>query len=1233
MNYNTLTNQEKLQKTYKYGLEPTVLTSRTIKNQNLIEANRKVLALADAFKPAYDAFIKEVISKALPEVKLDFTKFNALYNSNYKKEYDTYKKKCLEDISSAIDKALPIARAKINSSEFIIKILPDYIKSTMGEKAEELIELSSSVGMGELLSSYAITRISSLDKAAVRYIENLEKYINNSEKLDKFICSEYSEEFIKNFKEAEDFIWVDYYPSVSTQKGIDLYNEMLSGKFDKEGNCIARGYNQIVNEVNQKNKSDGVSVRFRKLDFLYKQILVPQEKKFQIESIFSDKEVRETIVKLNEFLTTQLLFEICKLIKDTEPTDIATSGEKIRYLSHLVTGDYNEIYSSVLNGFIAEKEAYIATVKGAEKKKVKSEIARANTIVNSSIYTLQDVCNASGIDVKTKFCSVIKEKYSNVIAKRTALDESGLLSNDYAIKNNFTHVNLIKSYLDALNDFKRTLSNIVVNDYPDECIEFYNKLDELTENLNMSSKATNLIRNYITKKLQDTCIIEGMTFGMPSMTGNKWWVGEKFSKNENLLFIENDEYYIALPLSDMPITAIVCDEPSTVKALAFKNKTDSSKNLPRMAFNKATKEAFKSGAEEFVREDAKTAPICITKEIWDMYEGKTAYKDSVSKGIITEEERIRNAVKLIQYYKDFMKANAEWNIYPIDKLKDATDYESVNDFTTDLDAITVSMNKIDVSKETLTKLEESGQLLVFKIYSQELYKKRNNLDTNAQMLNYFFSDKNLNENTTVRITGAPKIQFSPASIERKVTHAKGSTLVNRYDKNKARIPEETYLELNHYYNGVYKFDELTNDAKEYVNSGLVVTHKATFDIVKDERHTKDRYFIALGMAKNIQGSTRPSAIKLNEKFDEHVIDGANKLVVTRNKTDLIYYTVFDKFGNVIAEESLNIINGYNYAEMLKATDTRRKNEKSDSWEYGATVKDLRTAFIDLAIAKISRVAEEYNAVIIVEKISEGKKKKASSFDDNALVLFEEKLCNKMADYSNRTKAFGESGSVSNPYQLALSTGKDYSHNGIIYKVITNYTDTMCPFTGYVNLFNFRNIDRIEDKREFLSKFEKIYFDETSSNLYYKFNYLDFDLKNDNGKNKSIGKPDWTLKAGGRRVHKNEYGENEVINDCLVFLKAILHEEGEECKGEIVVENLSNKALNEVFRLFRQTSLYLTFRYKNEYTFISPVLGEIKGINPTQAVALNVHKKFLYDFATRESRPSDYTGEWLRYAQK
>lgn len=1233
MKYSTLTNQEKLQKAYRYGLEPTTLTARTIKSKNLIEENRKVLALADEFKPAYDAFIKKVVAKALPEVKLDFTKYMTLYTSGDKKAYDAFKKKCQGDISEVIDKALPIGRAKINSSEFITKILPEYIRETTGEKADELIELSKSAGMGELLSSFAITRVSSLDKAAVRYLDNLEKYLDNCEKLDKFIQSEYSAEFLGNFKEAEDFIWADYYPAAAAQQGIDFYNTMISGRYDENGNCIAVGYNQMVNEINQKNKSDGVKVRFRKLDMLYKQVLVPQEKKFQIDSISSDKEVRETLLRLNEFLTTQLLFDIYKLVKDTDASEISISGEKIRYISHLITGDYNEIYSSVLDRFIAEKEAYIATVKGTEKKKAKGELNRANTIVNGSVYTLKEVCDISGTDVKTQYCAVLKSKYSDVVAKRSALDESGLLVKDYKIKNNFKHVDLIKSYLDAMNDFKRTLSYILVKEYSDECVEFYAKLVALTENINMAAKATNLIRNYITKKLGDTCVIEGMTFGMPAMTGNKWWTGDKLSKGENLLFVEDNEYYIAIPLYDMPASQIVSDNESDVKGLAFKNKTDSSKNLPRMAFNKATKDAFKAGAEEFIREDAKTAPLCITKEIWDIYVGKTAYKDSVNKGIVSEEERIENAVKLVQYYKDFMKANAEWNIYPINRLKEASEYESVNDFTTDLDALTVSMNKIDIDKAVITKLEESGQLLVFRIYSKKLYKKRKNLDTNAQMLNYFFSDKNLNENTTVRITGAPKIQYSPASVERRVTHAKGSTLVNRYDSNKQRIPEETYLEINQYYDGTYKLEELSADAKNYVESGTAVTHEAAFDIVKDARYTRDRYFIVLGMAKNIQGSTRPSAIKLNEQFDAHVIDGANKLVVTRNKTDLIYYTVFDKLGNVIAEESLNVINGFDYAGALKAADGQRKSEKSDSWEYGATVKELRTAYIELAIAKISRTADEYNAVIIVEKINEAKKRKAMSFDDNALVLFEEKLCNKMADYADRNKDFEEAGSVANPYQLALSSGKDYSHNGIIYKVITNYTDTMCPITGYVNLFNFRNIDRVEDKREFLSRFESIYFDEAAENLYFRFNYLDFDLKNDSGKNKSIGKPDWTLKAGGRRAHKNEYGEYEVINDCLAALKAILHGEGEECRGEIIIENLSNKALNEVFRLFRQTSLYLTFRYKNDYAFISPVLGEIEGINPTQAVALNVHKKFMYDLETRDAKTSDYTGDWLKYAQK
>lgn len=91
-------------------------------------------------------------------------------------------------------------------------------------------------------------------------------------------------------EDIDEIFDINYYNEVLTQKGIECYNIIISGKSKSNGEKI-KGLNEYINEFNQKHNE-----KIPKLQELYKQILSDTDTaSFKFDTIESDEELLNNI--------------------------------------------------------------------------------------------------------------------------------------------------------------------------------------------------------------------------------------------------------------------------------------------------------------------------------------------------------------------------------------------------------------------------------------------------------------------------------------------------------------------------------------------------------------------------------------------------------------------------------------------------------------------------------------------------------------------------------------------------------------------------------------------------------------------------------------------------------------------------------------------------------------------------------------------------------------------------
>lgn len=478
-----------------------------------------------------------------------------------------------------------------------------------------------------------------------------------------------------------------------------------------------------------------------------------------------------------------------------------------------------------------------------------------------------------------------------------------------------------------------------------------------------------------------------------------------------------------------------------------------------------------------------------------------------------------------------------------DKLADLDRFEDSGEYCDVLDSNPEHLEWDGIDRDELIAAVNRGDIYMYLIDAKNMYDDNADQSRYVRMFKYM-----LNEGiNTITLNSRPTIFYRDAAIKPVVRHPEGSCLVGKCivlsDGSKERIPENIYEEIYQYMNssvGKYckkpRFNKtkLSDEAYTYLSAhtGQFEFKMSDHDIIKDERYTKPMY--KLKITYSAGPVNRSAGKELDSEMREYAKNGGNVLTIVRNGEELLHYIVTDRDGKVLVNRSLNVIGGVNYYALLRQIDRSRKSAKSNDWEYDRTVKEWRDPYFALAIREILKDVIKYNAVIVIEKVSQTVKDRYSAFDNNAFKTFETMLRNRLVDLffekeedGNGKKRYRDlklTASMANPLQLATNNGKDWQ-DGILFFVPGAYTATMDPETGFVDNLVDSDAKSNAAKAFFLAKYDEIRVvnKDGAKTIKIEYDADNFRVRFDSKKTK------WTLYAGHEYTKLNSKHRMEVIN--------------------------------------------------------------------------------------------------------
>lgn len=1223
------TNREKFTKSLKFEALPEDATLRAIEAQHLMADNEEMLAKAKELEAYVDVVIKHIICNSLDHVSFDMDALYEAYIKKDYKEYDTLAKELETKIVDTVTEYLPSGMKKIkdiNSAMFIKTVMPSVIETidmeeTDKEKALQLIEELNSCG--SLMDKFLTTRVTAVTTwMTKRVIENFEIYADNMSRLQVFLDSEDAKDFVIDFPEVTSFASAGYYELCLTPNAINSYNRLISGNYDSEGNCVTKGYNQLITELNLKHSHetnyDGKF--YRPLKKLYQQILMPKEKLFTIESLKNDDDLRCLLKELGEKVSKKTYFDIIETIKSANKEGIVVAGMDLHTFSNVIYGNHATIPDAITEKMAIEIEKQLETAdKKSDIQRLNKEFESITNTMNASFYSIAYIENLMQDD--TIFGTYIERLQSSlkaIITHTETLQAERILGSRKIFGRKEAKI-IVKNYTESLLEFKRLVKVIDSNKDNDlQNIVFYERLHTLCEPLTFCVKAFNLCRNYLTAAPKDLAEEKIMCFGQPMLLLNSWWKTTMPKMKAGICSIlekDGKYYYVFKSPKAKPVTILPCREDTGYHMLSYLKGQDANKLFAKMVFSKDVKHAFDVENVTEV-EHPFIHGLTVTKEQYKYYTEKTYSLDSVRKGKATEEQRLHALGVMIDLYKEMIPLYESTACFTF-HLKETEAYNDMGLFMEDCNRYMTFASWVNVSREDIDAAIEDGSLLSFLITNRNMYKDNNEKTTYAQTFLYMMSEENLKD-MTFKLNAKPMMTFRPACLPLEITHPKGSILVNKNDARGRKIPGRAYVELLDFYNGRLAEDKLSKEALAY--QPFCVTKVADYDIAKNYRYMVDKFFISFSYTVNSDVSDREKNT-ISEEVAENIKSGCKLLSVVRGTSDLLYYALYDENRNIIKKESLNVIGGVDYCSLLRQLTMENRSEKADNWNLPKRVTKIKESYVNFAISEIMKVAIENNAIIVIEKINDQFKDRMALVDNQVYKLFETKLKSRLLDYRNKKFKMGTPGSIAIPLQLCKTTLGNPMQNGILFEVNGAYTRGLDAETGFVDLFDWSKTKTIATKRSFLQKFDTI--NVKGDQIIFTFDYKNFALRNNIDSNK-LTQTEWTVVAGkpctifdGETYHINDAPARDMI---------------EKYNFEDL-EAASGKAINELFNLFKKTLRATSVKKCKENSaeyYSSPVTAfDNKNFSSAENAARVLAKKMYY-FLDNVDDTSDFAITWLNY---
>ena len=1053
--YRDFTNIYSLSKTLRFGLIPQGDTLRNIEVNGILaddadraEEKKKVQKLADDYQKA---FIERALAGIdLPEVP-EFIRAYHIPDKERETEND-YPEIWAEKLRKRIVNAFK--RDKMFPLLFTGKMYSDVLPSYYADNPDALSSLSYFEGFTTYFEGYNRNRMlmysdeRKLGAVASRAIDdNLPIFADNMRKMRLFLdtapdvvaAAEKELASVLDGRYISDVFDTESYGEYVTQRGIDVYNQLIGGYFLQSGVKV-RGVNEYISMFNNSEKG-----RTFKLPFftqLKKQILSDRTTlSFLPPQFTNDDEVIEALLDFDKsFMESMLpLADLITKLNDFDKSGIYISAKpkELNDFSNAVFGSWHYISDLLRKKYDSESGV---PVKKRTSKKYMAD--RERYFKKVTAYAVDELDKMPGIDGKISiYMSGAAKLYKGRLdAARAQFLKSveNRSDSDRSLRIDSKAKAAIKNYLDAANEFVR-FANILSTALSDKDFVFYNVFDDCFEGVGDIRKIYDKTRNYLSGKLYTKELIK-LNFGSSVFLGG--WSESVEATKLGTILLKNGRYYLAIIAKGQgDLFSSVPDAKTDDYYLKMRYNVISgaSKTLPHIFFSS-------KGVKRFNPSDE----ILRIKENGSFKKGKSFNLDDCH--------------KLIDYYKDCIAQYEPWFVYDFN-FSDTSDYEDVSAFYREVEAVGYSVEYKPIDTVTIDRFVSEGRIYLFEIWNKDFSPKSHGKQDLSTMYWKAIFDPRNKDLGVYRLNGGAEMFFRRASI-------KDADIIRHKAGDVVR-------------------------AKNPLNPCQEKTLK--YDIIKDRRFTMDKFQFNVPITLNAKC---PAFTMFNNNARLAIKEAEKPYVigVSRGENNLIYITVLDSDGKLIESRSLNVIESVgkqfkistDYGKLLADREAARDAERK-SWESIEGIKQLKDGYLGQVVKVLGDLMIKYDAVIAIEDLSAGFKQSRQKIERAVYQQLEKKLITKLNYFVDKNTDSELPGGVFRAYQLTApfqDMKRIGSQTGFIFYVSPWLTTSVDSNTGFANFFDTRFVN-IAKAKEFWHSFDRITYDEEVKAYRFDFDYVNF----------------------------------------------------------------------------------------------------------------------------------------------
>lgn len=1173
-----------LSKTLRFEAKPVGPTFKHIKERGLLEEDEHRAISYVKVKKLIDEYHKAFVGKALNNGCL---LYESCGNKNSLIEYyETYKskegeaRKTMKEIQKNLREMIVGAFEKEEDYANLFKggLIEPY-KSGGKHKEPDILRLINTAGFSQLagmsqeeakslikefwrFTTYFVgffdnrgNMYTSEEKStgiAYRLInENLPRFIDNMEIFNKIIGKSeiqarvtelYSDfEGYLNVGSIQEMFKLDYYNALLTQKQIDVYNAIISGRTTTgpESKKI-KGLNEYINLYNQQHK-DGKLPKFKPL---FKQILSDREALSWLPDEFvNDQEMLNAIKNCYEKLTGNILGESALKVLLSSLADYDLGGIFVRNDSQLTNisqrmfGRWDAIQNAILQDI--RKTAPMRKRRESEEdyeNRIDKMFKKADSF---SIKYINDCIREIAVDdtlfVEDYFATLgavntptIQRENLFLLVQNAFTDVADLLNSEYSAEKSLAqdsvNVSKIKALLDAIKSLQQFVRPLLGNGDENEKDErFYGEFTSLWAELDEVTLLYDMVRNRMTRKPYSQKKIK-LNFANPKLLNG--WDENKEKDNSCIILRRDGKYYLAVmdKKSKNLLGKPMPSDGECYEKMVYKLLPGAQKMFPKVFFAKSRIDEFKP-----------------SEHILNIYSNGTHKKG-------TKNFNIEDCHDLIDFFKESIRRHKDWNKFGFE-FSDTSTYENVNEFYREADEQGYKLSFVNVSVAYIDKLVNEGEMYLFQIYNKD-FSEYSKGTPNMHTLYWkaLFDDRNLVD-MVYKLNGQAELFYRKKSLDSiRPTHPANQPIKN---KNKNNKKKESLFE---------------------------------YDLVKDRRYTVDKFMFHVPITMNFKNA---GLEKINQQVREYLqqADDTHIIGIDRGERHLLYLVVIDMHGNIKEQFSLNEIvnecsgNTYhtNYHALLDAREEERLNARR-SWQTIESIKELKEGYLSQVIHRITQLMVKYHAIVVLEDLSMGFMRGRQKVEKQVYQKFEKMLIDKLNYLVDKKVDVSQPGGLLNAYQLTNkfeSFQSSEKQSGFVFYIPAWNTSKIDPVTGFVNLLDTR-YQNVEKARAFFSKFDAIRYNKDKDWFEFGVDYDNFNKKAEGTMTK------WTLCTQGVRIctfrnaEKNSQWDTQEV-DLTTEMKSLFGQSQIDVNGNLKEAICSQSDKTFFMRLLHLLKLMLQMR--------------------------------------------------------